>query len=197
MFAPPNINELEEGVSLEDALEEFIHEDFAGGIVPHYYRALLQKCNYSEQQFIEKKDELKDLIGKNHVVVLQFDFGLSVEDCDALTENQINDIKDSLIAGFRFIKTHGHQSDFEHARFLMEEVFGIVFEAHFGHPPPDEEPAPVPLPVHNPPQEGGRRRTRSRLFSSSCRKTKMKHSKRSRRTTKGKGKKKRRTTHRR
>lgn len=202
MFAPPNIYALEEGWSLGEALEDFIHEDFAGGIVPHYYRALLQKCEYSEQQIITKKDELKDLVGRNMNIVLQHDFGLNEEECDDLTANQIEAIKQSLIAGFNFIKTHGQQADFEYARNLMEEVFGYTFEAHFGHPPPlpDDavEPAPVPLVQHQPPQEGGRRRTRSRSFLSSCRKTKAK-TKRNRRTTKGKGKgkKKRRTTHRR
>ncbi len=175
MFAPPSINEIDgEEWTLEDALEDFIHENFAGGIVPLYYDTLLQKCEYSEQQIITKKDELKDLVGQPAEAVLQFDFDLSVDDCDDLTEAHIEAIKQSLIAGFNFIKTHGHQEDFEYARNLMEEVFGYSFEAHFGHPPPDDavEPAPVPLVQHQPPQEGGRRslrRKHSRSFLSSTR----------------------------
>lgn len=137
----------------------------------YYLFALLQKCDFSVQEFIEKKDKLIELIGKDDETLSMHEWGLHVGQCGDLTHAQLVTIINGVIEGLIHLREEGNQNDYDRARQQINNViYPLVFDEHFGHAPPGH-------------QSGGRRHrakrnTRAKSNKGKCKTKKTKKTKR-------------------
>lgn len=134
--------------NVNDDLDE-IMDDFS-----EYLMKLVSQCDHSEQDFIEAKNELLELIGQDNAQLMQYNWRLSVQNCNEIAQPNIDELVNRMVAGLTRIRTEGNQDLFDDVRHRIDDLlFPAIFHDLFGHP--------APAPGHVPQVGGRRRRSRS------------------------------------
>lgn len=94
------------------------------------FNVLIDNCGISAGNLLIKKNQLIELIGKSQDDIVQHDWKLNADSCNDKPQEELNELKMSLIAGLDRIRNEGNGEElYEEVRSTINELFEEIHEA--------------------------------------------------------------------